>query len=40
MILKVSIGGRNITKSALAEEQQELDVLAGSLDKTYIWYKI
>ena len=38
---KVSIGGRNITNlrfaddiDALAEEEQELEALVGSLDKT------
>ena len=44
---KVSIGGRNITNlwfaddtDALAEEEQELDALAESLDKTCTRYKI
>ena len=44
---KVSIGGRNITnlwfaddKDALAEEEQELEVLVESLDKTCTRYKM
>ena len=44
---KVSIGGRNITSlrffidiGALAEEEQELDALAESLDKTCTRYKM
>ena len=44
---KVSIGGRNITNlwfaddlDALAEEEQELEALAESLDKTCIRYKM
>ena len=44
---KVSIGGRNITNlrfaddiDALAEEEQELEVLVESLDKTYTRYKM
>ena len=44
---KVSIGGRNITNlrcaddiDALAEEEQELEALVESLDKTCIRYKM
>ena len=44
--IKVSIGGRNITNlrfaddiDALAEEEQELEVLVESLDKTCTRYK-
>ena len=44
---KVSIGGRNITNlrfaddiDALAEEEQELEVLAESLHKTFTRYKM
>ena len=44
---KVSIGGRNITNlrfvddiDALAEEEQELEALVESLDKTCTWYKM
>ena len=44
---KVSLGGRNITYLrfaddiyALAEEEQELEVLVESLDKTCTWYKM
>ena len=44
---KVSIGGRNITNlrfaddiDALAEEEQELEALVESLDKTYTRYKM
>ena len=39
---KVSIGGRNITNAidALAEEEQELEALAESLDKTCTRYKM
>ena len=44
---KVSIGGRNITKlrfadaiDALAEEEQELEALVESLDKTCTRYKM
>ena len=44
---KISIGGRNITSlrffidiGALAEEEQELDALAESLDKTCTRYKM
>ena len=44
---KVSMGGRNITNlrfaddiDALAEEEQEIEVLVESLDKTCIRYKM
>ena len=44
---KVSIGGRNITNlrfaddiDALAEEDQELEAVVESLDKTCTWYKM
>ena len=44
---KVSIGGRNISHlrfandiDALAEEEQELEALVESLDKTCTWYKM
>ena len=44
---KVGIGGRNITNlrfaddiDALAEEEQELEALVESLDKTYTMYKM
>ena len=44
---KVSIGGRNITNvrfaddiNALGEEEQELEALLESLDKTCTWYKM
>ena len=44
---KASIGGRNITNlrfaddiDALAEEEQELEALVGSLDKTCTRYKM
>ena len=43
---KVSIGGRNITNrfaddiNALAEEEQELEALVESLDKTCTRYKM
>ena len=44
---KVSIGGRNITNllfagdiDALAQEEQELEALVESLDKTCKWYKM
>ena len=44
---KVSIGGRNITnpwfaddKDALAEEEQELEALVESFDKTCTRYKM
>ena len=44
---KVSIGGRNITNlrfakdiDALAEEEQELEALVESLDKTCTRYKM
>ena len=44
---KVIIGGRNITNlrfsddiDALAEEEQELEAIVGSLDKTCTRYKI
>ena len=44
---KVSIGGRNITNlrfaddiDALAEEEQELEALVESLDKTFTRYKM
>ena len=44
---KVSIGGRNITNlrfaddiDAVAEEEQELEALVESLDKTYTRYKM
>ena len=36
----VSIGGRNITNLRLAEEEQELEALAESLDKTCTIYKM
>ena len=43
---KASIGGRNIANlrfdndtDALAEEEQELEALVESLDKTFIMYK-
>ena len=39
---KVSIGGRNITnlRDSLAEEEQELEALVESLDKTCTRYKM
>ena len=44
---KVSVGGRNITNlrftddiDALAEEEQELEALVESLDKTFTMYKM
>ena len=44
---KISIGGRNITSlgftgdiDTVAEEEQELETLVKSLNKTCIWYKI
>ena len=44
---KISIGGGNITNlrfaddiAALAEEDQELEALVESLDKTCTWYKM
>ena len=36
----VSIGGRNITNLRFAEEEQELETLVESLDKTYTIYKM
>ena len=37
---KVSIGGRNITNLRFAEEEQELEALVESLDKTCTRYKM